>query len=239
MNIAVCEDLSADSGKLCNYIRNYCDTHRYDAKISSFETGEALLEASAPGAFDIYFLDIYLPGMSGVDVARKIREADKDCFLVFVTISRDFMPEGFEVLAAGYVEKPIDPERMSRVMHNCRMIFERNSRTIDIPYKGEPLMISVADLVYVEVFNKECIFHMKRGIIKTRLTLDAAAELLGDAPFLRCHRSYIINMNYVEDVLEEDFVMFGGDMVPIRKNGRKEVRMAMAKFIAVPPLEVN
>ena len=236
MNIAICEDLSADSGELYNYIRNYCDTHRYDGKISSFTTGEALLEALAPGAFDIYFLDIYLPGISGVDVARKIREADKDCFLVFVTISRDFMPEGFEVLAAGYVEKPIDNERMSRIMHNCRMVFERNSRTISIPYKGEHLKISIAELLYVEVYNKECVFHMKRGNVKTRLQLETVAELLGGVPFLRCHRSYIVNMNYVDDMRENDFLMRNGDMVPIRINGRRTVRIAMANFIAQSPM---
>ena len=239
MNIAVCEDESVDSGKLCDYLRNHCDKHSYDCKIISFETGEALLGAALPGAFDIYFLDVFLPGISGVDAARKIRESDKDCLLVFVTVSLDFMQEGFEVSASGYVEKPIDQEKMSRVIHNCRAAFERNSRMIEIPYEGKPLMISTADLLYVEVYNKESVFHMKRGIIKARLPLGAASERLGGAPFLRCHRSYIVNMNYVEDIREEDFVMRGGDVVRMRKNGRKEVRMAMAEFIASPPFEVR
>ena len=239
MKIAICEDLSADNGKLCGFIRNYCETHCYDGEISSFKTGEALLEATVSGAFDIYFLDIVLPGISGVETARKIRKIDQDCFIVFVTVSRDYMPEGFEVLAAGYVEKPIDDERMSRVMHNCRSVFERNSRMITIPFKGESLNISVADLLYVEVYDKECVFHMKRGDIKTRLSLEAAFKLLGGIPFLRCHRSYIVNMNYVDDMREENFVMVGGDVVPIRKNGRRETRLAMVEFIAGPPFEVN
>ena len=239
MNIAVCEDISTDSGELCGYIRGYCDAHRYDSEISSFGTGEALLEAAAHKGFDIYFLDIFLPGMSGVDTARRIRETDRDCFIVFVTISRDFMPEGFEVFAAGYVVKPIDNEKMSQVMRNCRAVFERNSRMLDIPYKGESLKISAADILYVEVFDKECVFHMKRGNVKTRLPLDAVAEQLGGIPFLRCHRSFIVNMNHVDDMREDGFIMQGGDVVPIRKNGRREVRMAMAEFIAGPPFEVN
>jgi len=239
MNIAVCEDISADSGVLCDMISDYCKTHCYDSAMSSFKTGEALLAAVTPGAFDIYFLDIYLPGISGVEVARKIREIDKDCFLVFVTISKDFMAEGFEVSASSYIVKPITREAIELAMHNCRMVFERSSRMIDIPYEGKSLMVSLADLYYVEVYDKESVFHMKRGKIKTRLSLKSVSERLGGSPFLRCHRSYIINMNYVEDMREENFVMRNGDLVPIRKNGRKEVRLAIAEFIASSPQEAT
>jgi DNA-binding LytR/AlgR family response regulator len=124
-------------------------------------------------------------------------------------------------------------------MHSCRFEFEKNSRTIEIPQSGENILVSIADLLYVEVFDKESVFHLKRGKITTRLPLEIVETRLGGAPFLRCHRSYIVNMNYVDDMREEDFLMRNGSVVPIRKNGRKEVRMAMANYIAKSPLGVN
>lgn len=239
MKIAVCEDRRADREALCAYIQNYCETHCYTCDVSAYETGEGLLNAFSPGAFHLLFLDIFLPGISGMELARKIRLSDADCMLVFITDSPDFTMDGFLVQAAGYVVKPISRAKMAGAMHACRFEFEKNSRTIEVPQNGGNVLVSIADLLYVEVYNKESVLHMKRGTMKTRLPLETVEARLGGSPFLRCHRSYIINMNYVDDMREDCFLMRGGDTVPMRKNGRKEVRLAMANFTARSPLEVG
>jgi len=239
MKIAVCEDTASDSAKLCAYINNYCEQHCYDGQIVAFDTGEALLDAFSPGAFDLVFLDIILPGLSGMKVAQKIWETDRDCSLVFITVSEDYALDSFSVQAKGYVVKPIEQDKMDNVMHALRRDFDTNSRLIEIPVSGETIMVSIADLLYAEVYGKYAVFHMKRGELTTRLPLDELDARLGGTPFLRCHRSYIINMNYVDDMRAGDFLMRNGDVVPMRKNGRKEVRMAMAKFTAKSPLGVS
>jgi DNA-binding LytR/AlgR family response regulator len=234
MRIAVCEDFSPEREAVCAYISQYCQQHSYQVQISAFDTGEVLLGAFSPGAFDLIFLDIYLPGISGIEAARKIRESDKDCLLVFITTSEDFALEGFRVFASGYVVKPISPEKMDNVLHTCRHLFERNSRAIGIPGSVGTISISIADLIYVEVYGKESVFHMKRGKLASRIPLDSVESLLGGVPFLRCHRCYIINMNYVEDILPNDFLMRNGNTVPIRVNGKKKVLMEIARFMANP-----
>ena len=239
MKIAVCEDKASDSAKLCAYINDYCQQNCYDGQIVAFDTGEALLDAFSPGAFDLIFLDIIMPGLSGTDVAQKIRETDRDCLLVFITTSKDYMAEGFSVQARGYVVKPLEQKNMDPVMHALRREFDNNSRMIEIPVSGETIMVSIADLFYAEVYGKYAMLHMKRGKLTTRLPLDELETRLGGTPFLRCHRSYIINMNYVDDMRAGDFLMRNGDIVPMRKNGRKEVRMATAKFTAKSPLGVS
>jgi len=239
MKIAVCEDTASDSAKLYAYIDDYCKQHCYDGQIVAFETGEALLDAFSPGAFDLIFLDIIMPGLSGMDVAQKIRETDRDCSLVFVTVSEDYSMDGFLVQAKGYVVKPLDQKKMDDVMHALRRDFDSNSRLIEIPICGENIMVSIADLLYAEVYDKKAVFHMQRGKLTARLPLGELEARLGGTPFLRCHRSYIINMNYVDDMWASDFLMRNGDIVPMRINGRKEVRMAMAKFTAKSPLEVS
>jgi len=239
MKIAVCEDAASDSAKLCAYINNYCEQHCYDGQVVAFDTGEALLDAFSPGAFDLIFLDIRLPGLSGTDVAQKIRETDRDCLLVFITVSKDYALDGFLVQARGYVVKPMNQNKMDDVMHALRRDFEQGSRLIEIPVSGENIKVSIADLLYAEVYDKYAVFHMQRGKLTTRLPLDELETRLGGTPFLRCHRSYIINMNYVDDMRAGDFLMRNGDIVPMRKNGRKEVRMAMAKFTAKSPLGVS
>jgi len=236
MKIALLEDKPIDLCVLLSYIQAYCRKHCFAADIESFGTGEALLDAFCPGAFDLLFLDIFLSGLSGLETARKIRETDRDCMLVFITESPDFAMDGFLVGAAGYVVKPVSQEKMSNAMHACRFVFERDSRAIELPVGGENIPISVADIFYAEVFDKEVIFHMKRGTFKSRLPFETVEKRLGGVPFLRCNRSYIINMNYVDDMREDDFLMRNGDFVPIRKNSRREIRMAMAAFTARSPM---
>jgi DNA-binding LytR/AlgR family response regulator len=232
MKVAVCEDNQTDSDALCRYIKSYFDRNRYNGEISVFENGEALLGAFKPSAFDIYFLDIYLPGITGMDAARAIREADTNCFIIFITSSESHTMDGFMVQASGYVLKPLSAEKMDKAMHMCRQLFEKNSRVVCFPHGGENQSVSVADLLYVEIYRGKAAFHMKRGKLNFYLPLDEIEAKLGGEPFLRCHRSYLINMNHVADLRHNDFIMRNGDVVPIRKNGGREVRVAMANFLA-------
>ena len=236
MNIAVCEDNAAEADTLCALVRDYCIRHSYEGRVEAFTSAEALMRAFCPGSFDLIFLDIFLPGLSGMDAARKIRETDRDCMLVFSTFSEDFAMEGFLVHAAGYILKPLSPGKIDDAMYTCRHLFAQNSRLIEIPGGDGCIRLSVSDLYYAEIYGKEAVFHMKRGRISARLPLDELETRLGGSPFLRCHRSYIVNMNYVDDMRDHDFVMRNGDVVPIRMNGRKQVRMAMARFAAGSPI---
>ena len=232
MNIAIIEDNTDDKDALCSYIEAYCSEHYFVVDVKTFCSGEELLESFKPGAFDLLFVDVFLPGMTGVDTARKIRETDRDCLLVFITVSSDFAMDGFLVQASGYVVKPIDSVKMANAMHACRFVFERNRRTIALPYRKDNIYVSIADLLYVETKGKDIIFHMKSGELRTRLSLRTLEEHLGGIPFLRCNRSFIINMNYVDRMQKDDFVMRNGDVVPIRKNNRGEIKIAMTKFTA-------
>lgn len=232
MNIAVCEDNPSDREAICGCISDYCARNCYVNHIHVFESAEALLSAFAPGVFDILFLDIYLGGISGMEAARKIRKTDPNCALVIVTVSRAHALESYAVQAVAYVEKTITQEKVDKALFMCRHEFEKNSRFIQISAdRGNYIDIPLANVQYIEVYDKESVLHLGGSTPKTRLPLDEIEQRLGGGPFLRCHRCYIVNMNYVEDMLEHDFLMKNGERVPIRKNGRAEIRIAFARFM--------
>ena len=231
MRIAICEDNADDSAELCGYIDEYLAKNGCCGYVSTFSSGEALLNAF-PG-FQIVFLDIYLPGLSGIETARHIREIDRDCIIVFITNSPHFALDGFQVHASGYVVKPLTQEKLSDALYTCREKLNRASRTIRIPTGREgEISLPLVNLKYVEISNKVTHFHTCGGVLDTRLPLNDVEKMLGGIPFLRCHRGFIINMNYVEEIQERDFLMMGGNQVPIRKNGAKEVRLAITRFMA-------
>ena len=95
LNIAICDDLSADRQKIKEYLLRYSRENLLDIQIFEFDGGEELLSGFLFSSFKIVFIDIYLNGISGVETAYKIREADKDCSIIFTTSSVDYRADGF------------------------------------------------------------------------------------------------------------------------------------------------
>ena len=120
MNIAVCEDNAADSAVICRFIRDHFEKNGYIGDIYRFKSGEAMLAAFKPGVFDAVFLDIYMDGMTGMETANRMREADSGFALVFITSSDRHAMEAFTLRACAYVPKPIKPEAMEIAMKQCR-----------------------------------------------------------------------------------------------------------------------
>lgn len=230
MKIAVCEDNAADQALVCDYITRYCAEHCFVCELYRFGSGEALLEVFAPGVFDILFLDIYMGGVTGMEVARKIRERDTDCALVFITVSEDHLRESFSVYVTSYVVKPIRPEEMAAALTACRRVFQRSARCIEVMSERQAVKIPLVRIRFVEVLDKVTWFHTGQGAVKTYLPIDEAERALGGGPFLRCHRAFIVNMNHIAAVEERDFLMRDGARVPMRKNGGKELRAAVSAY---------
>lgn len=141
-------------------------------------------------------------------------------------------------MAAGYLVKPLRPDKLANAMRGCRALLNEHSRVIEVPVAGGVLPLSLAGIHWAEVYDKNTLFHTVRGQIEARIALDKVESLIAlcgaqagkGMPFLRCHRSYLINMNYIEGMNEREFRMRGGGMVPIRKHGLREVQFAVARF---------
>ncbi|MCL2125072.1 MAG: LytTR family DNA-binding domain-containing protein [Oscillospiraceae bacterium] len=232
MRIAICEDNAHDAAEIRSYLEQHFERNGFAGEIMTYETGEALLVSFSPGVYDIVFLDIYLPGISGIDAARKIRAADPDCTIVFITVDAAHMPSGFALRAASYVVKPITSEQMETALLQCRRVFMKNARYIEVKTGGQSVKIPLIKILYIEIRDKAASVYTPDGVVKTYTSMDELEHMLGGSPFMRCHRSYIINMNYVDDVLENDFLIRGGARVPIRKNGMKEIRRTVGSFFS-------
>lgn len=233
MNIAVCGENAADREAVCVFIREYCDKNCFEIDILIFDSGEALLSAFLKEAFPVIFLDICLMGMSGVETARKIRESDLDCVIVFITVSAGYALNGYNVLADSYIVKPIEAKKMEKAFAMCRRVLAENSRFIEVTANYQSIRIPVNRIQYVEVYGKAAVLHVGTKVIKTYTPLDKIEKTLGGPPFLRCHRCLLVSMKYVEDMRDRDFFMRNGDIVPIRKNGRAEVKLALINHMCL------
>jgi len=213
LRIAVCEDLEKDS----EHLNSLIGESGIDTEVSLFKSGGAFLASQPAGKYDLVFLDIYMGNITGVDAARILRSSDEQCGIVFTTTSEDFRSEAFDVGAEQYLIKPVAKEKLLRVLQ--KRMPERRRRACTVNVKGKHIEIPFDDIMYVEVKNHNCIVHMTDGEINTgtTMTIEGFQNILPATRFMRCHKSYIVNLSYVKSV-DRDFLMKNGDTVYIRRS---------------------
>ena len=232
MNIAICEDDASDVKMLCSVLDGYMARNGYLGDIRTFNSGEALLVGFSEDLYDIIFLDIYMGGITGIDTAKKIREVDATCAIVFITSSADHSLESYSVRGCAYVVKPIRDKEMQTALFQCREIFMRNARFIEVRCDRLDVKLPLVKIYHAESFDKYVKFSTSIGEYTSRITLDEVERRLGGKPFYRCHQSCIVNTNHIVKLSGGDILMKNEDVVPIRKNGREGIRMELAAILS-------
>lgn len=219
--IAICDDTPHEAEHLRSCLGASLRARNIEATLLVFSSGEELLaHMQAGGVIPICFLDIYMHELSGVDVARWIRQQDDTAAIVFVTTSSGHMAQGWEVGAAHYLLKPYDEAAVDEALGRCLRMTGYREKHIELLINRQPQRLLLSNIAYIESQNKHCVIHMQGGETpRVLMRLDEMEATLNDARFLRCHQSYIVNMDFVQSVREGNFILAGA-VVPMRRNER-------------------
>lgn len=219
-----------------------CDANREDASVLAsilrrafpqlglefFADGESLLRVLEKGerSFPIVFLDVCLPGISGLETARLLRAKAPQTNLIFVTRSTAHYADAFDVEAYQYFVKPVDAQKMERVV--ARLLATRLAATLpSLPVKTGASITRVpyADITYVEISDRVLSIHCCDGSkLHTYKTLSKVKEELNDPRFLQCSQSYIVNLDYVSSAVRNGFSV-QGDVLPISRARARACRL--------------
>lgn len=229
LNIAVCEDMPKDLKALISRI----EESGIPAVCETFSSGEALLAAFSPGKYDLIFLDIYMDGIRGIDAAAKIRETDSGVTLAFTTTSTDYTLESYRLKALCYLEKPVGPAEVKEAME-LALRKRGEAPCITLLIEGQKRDIPLERILYFEQQNHAVMVNTLTETLRTSQTvkLKQIEALLPDT-FLRCHHSYIANLNYVKSLDRElkTFVMQNGDPVYIRQQSLPQAARAYGEYL--------
>ncbi|MEA5083226.1 MAG: LytTR family DNA-binding domain-containing protein [Lachnospiraceae bacterium] len=226
MHIGICDDCKKDIELLTRYIEQYIDTLHLDYTLSTFESGEDFLESIPTKKYDMVFLDIYMKEKTGVETARILRKTDQSCLIIFTTSSLDHALDGFEVGAVHYLVKPLSYEDVQIGLNRCKQLFAQAEKYIEVKTGRVITPILIKDIVFAEVYGNTVLIHTNSEEIKAYISLDELAKLLPADIFLRCHRSYVVNMNFISSQDGSDFILKSGTKIPIPK---KEIQL-MRKY---------
>ncbi len=219
LQIAVCDDEKSMGDYLKQLIEQRLADEK-DYRVKVFSSGAELLEYGSD--FDIFFLDIDLKDMSGIEMAKSLRQKS-EAVIVFVTALREYVFDAFDVQAFQYLLKPIDEEKFFRVLDGavaeCR--FERETEPLVIRVKGIYRNIPRESILYVENEARKVVLHLKEEQISYYAKMGELEGILGNR-FFRCHRGYLVNFGAVK----------GYDTGSIQLKNGETILMAKQKYSA-------
>lgn len=231
VNIAICEDDKKESGRLISILEAELERQRVSARILSYESGEALVLATRHIKFEIYFLDVFMSGISGVAAARTIRSKDRNAAIVFTTSSPDYYADGFAVGAVHYLLKPFNKSDIYEALDRCLRQVGQAERYIELTVNREVCRILLSDLLWAESRDKVCELHLNSGNCHSYMQLNLLEEMLDDTRYLRCHRSYLVNLDYVSRMEKGCFIMSDGSEIPLRQAERGRLRTIYEDYL--------
>ena len=220
IRIAVCDDSTEDRELLSDALSAYDSSF----EIITYSSGQTMIDEFRDFnlSVDLLFLDIYMPGIDGIQTAQEIRARCRDIKIIFLSSSKDHYPQAYEVFAFNYIVKPFDRERLNTVLNRALDELRKDSAyKIPIQYKGTAHSVDCRDILYVESRDKLLLFHLTdESALQCYGKLDEILEELPERFFFRCHQSFVVNLSHVTEVCDNYF-RIGQTMIGIsRKYGK-------------------
>lgn len=220
MKIVVVDDNATEQKRTLSLVLEYFGEHKIvHSGLMSFASALDLLTylETHPG-FDLYLLDIYMPGINGIELAREIRKKDQGCMIVFITSSCDFALASYEVEALQYILKPFEKEKLFQVMDRCMRMKEQKSHEILLKTDNGYRKIQTEQILFVEAAHHFQNFYLEKEVVSTRMNCAQVEQLLAQEPqFARCHQSYLVNLDKIEWIEKNVIHMLNGDSLEISR----------------------
>ena len=228
MRIAVCDDEERFREDLKKHIDKLYNS--LDVVVDSFSSGKQLIEAFSVRPYDLIFLDIEMPEMDGITLAKRLRSLSEKVYIVFLTGHVEYALEGYEVNALRYLTKPVQEDKLKEVL---RYVSEKMSekRQILVKADGEEHLIDVSDIIYFEAQNQYIMIYTVTREYLVRYNLSDYEKELKKDGFFKTHRSYLISLGKVKKLGKNEVIMDGDISVPVSRSSIQALKDALYSYV--------
>ena len=218
MRIAICDDEAAQVHANVDLIQKWAAGNHVDVNIDTFVSAEEfLLRWSEGQPYDLAIFDIKMRKMTGVDLAKIIRKTDQDLPIVFITGVIEHVLEGYEVSALNYLLKPFPVSQLYKTLDKAYAIFSQKERgTILISQEDRLIRVPYSEILYMEIRGHYFdIYTLSTETYRTKKQMEEMLSLLDKQLFIRCHRSYIVNVIHITSLAHQEIRLKTGQVVPM------------------------
>ena len=220
MKIAICDDEIYFIDAICPLLEQWAKERGIELTIYRFTSGDKLVEAHQKEWMDLIILDVIMPLLNGMDVARELRNMNQTVPIIFLTSSREFAVDSYEVKAFHYLIKPVEREKLFLILDDFLKTCNSSETSFTAKTAGGFCRIVIADVDYLEAQNKQVLVHLTNGrTIAIREQFSKCAEFFSpENGFCCCHRSYIVNVSKVERFSKTEVVTIHKAVIPISRS---------------------
>lgn len=228
-HIAVCEDNTAQSEYVMALVKAWAGQHNHMVRISAFENAESFLfQYAEDKSFDILLLDIEMGKMSGVELAKRIRQGNREVQIIFITGYMDYIAEGYDVEALHYLLKPVSKEKLESVLDRAVLRVRDQERSILLQAGDEMIRIPLYEIRYLEVQKNYVTIHAKEEYEIKKPLRELEKEL--DDSFFKAGRSYWVNLRYVMRTAKNEVVLKDGTQIPLSRGLYEKINRTIIEY---------
>lgn len=230
MNILICDDERSIAQQVSELLQKHCTEAGMQVRFHLFDDPCAIKDFEL---YDIALLDIDMGDFSGIDLARRLRKEKPGIVIIFLTNFIQYAPEGFEVQAFRYLLKSDMQERLVSYFEDAVREVVREKQIITISVNSELIDIPVSHILYLESNLRIIIMHLihdDRKEYRFYGNMTDLSEKLEDLGFLRIQKSFLVNMEYIEQMQYEKVSLSGGIVLPSSAKNHKELKQHYLKW---------
>ena len=237
LRIAVCDDEEEQLNQTAALLNTYLLSHPgLHGQVETFRSGGALLaRAEEAGGFDLYVLDILMPGLSGIDTGRRLRALGEGGEIIYLTNSNDFAADSYDVRAFFYLLKPVEEGKLFQVLDGAvEKLNRRRSSAVVVTTADGPRRILLERIRYLERMGRCVRYYCTDGTVDSQTIRvsfrEAAAPLLADRRFCQCGASFVLNFQHVTGVRGQTALLDNGQTVALPRTAATEFKKAWGRY---------
>lgn len=233
MYIAVCDDDAAELSRIDSLLRSWETERRQPLRRRLFSNAAELLDAAQREKFTFYLLDIIMPGVNGMNAARELRGSGCEADIAFLTSSPEYAWESYRVQALDYLLKPVDRELLFSLLDRLSLREMCPQEALTLKISSSIFHIPFSQISFVEVMNKRLYFNLTDGSVReiAGVLKDYEDLLLSRLEFVRCHRSYIVNLFQAAEISSNHIRTLSGKVVPVSRSLYTQVQKGYIKLL--------
>ncbi|MCD7856734.1 MAG: LytTR family DNA-binding domain-containing protein [Clostridiales bacterium] len=228
LSIAICDPNEAHRAALKDALTKLLfDTIEF--RFSCFSSGEALLTAAKGTArFQLLFLEIHLPGISGLETAGQIRAFSPEMDIIFITAAAEYGMVGYRYHAFDFLVKPVSLSMLQGVIE--RYLEERTQRPADflrVEIHRNSVQIPLQQILYLESSRRKIVAHLWEENREFYGKLDHLDQILSGSGFIHCHQSFLLNSRYIRQLNSTSVQMANQIELPVSRTYLQAVRTTL------------
>lgn len=230
LKIAVCDDSRTDVEMLESAFDRL---RQYPVEYDVYFSAEELLayHARHREVYHLYIFDIEMPQVSGLELAKEIRERDAKALFVFLTSYTQYVMDVFDVITFDYISKPITAEKLESVLVKALRYLDMIKQDFVFQFRKNHFRVSCDDILYFEKKGRQAVVHTSSDTYKTNMTTEELWKQLDGKVFSHIHVSYIINLGHIRAIEGDEVVLDNGERLLIARSHKQSLKEKHMEFM--------